>query len=67
VYLAISNKVAKTIESFSAGIQVSSFYLHSLYRQRVKVRQERDRTDRRMEREESEAQRKAEQPELFDF
>ena len=38
-----------------------------LYRQRVKVRQERDRTDRKLEREETEAQRKAEQPELFEF
>ena len=38
-----------------------------LYRQRVKVRQERDRTDRKLEREETEAQRKAEQPALFDF
>jgi hypothetical protein len=38
-----------------------------LYRQRVKVRQERERGDRRLEREETEAQRKAEQPELFVF
>ena len=38
-----------------------------LYHQRVKARQERDRTDRRIEREEAETQRKAEQPELFDF
>jgi hypothetical protein len=38
-----------------------------LYRQRVKVRQERDRTDRKLEREGAEAQRKAEQPELFEF
>jgi len=38
-----------------------------LYRQRIKVRQERDRADKRLEREEAEAQRKAEQPELFDF
>jgi len=38
-----------------------------LYRQRVKVRQERERGDRRLEREETEAQRKAEQPALFDF
>jgi len=36
-----------------------------LYRQRVKVRQERERVDRRLEQEETEAQRKAEQPELF--
>ncbi len=33
-----------------------------LYRQRVKVREERERADRRLEREEAEAQRKAEQP-----
>ncbi len=38
-----------------------------LYRQRVKVRQERDRADKRLEREETEAQRKTEQPELFEF
>jgi len=38
-----------------------------LYRQRVKVRQERERGDRRLEREETEVQRKAEQPALFDF
>ena len=38
-----------------------------LYRQRVKVREERDRANRRFEREEAEAQRKAEQPVLFQF
>lgn len=38
-----------------------------LYRQRVKVRQERDRANRRFEREEAEAQRKDEQPVLFQF
>jgi len=38
-----------------------------LYCQRVKVRQERDRANRRFEREEAEAQRKAEQPALFEF
>ena len=38
-----------------------------LYRQRVKVRQERARGDRKLERVEAEAQRKAEQPELFEF
>jgi hypothetical protein len=38
-----------------------------LYHQRVKVRQERDRADRRLEREEAEGQRKAEQPALFQF
>jgi hypothetical protein len=38
-----------------------------IYRQRVKVRQERDSANRRLEREETEAKRKAEQPELFDF
>ena len=38
-----------------------------LYRQRIKVRQERGRSDSRLEREETEAQRKAEQPELFEF
>jgi len=38
-----------------------------LYRQRVKVRQERDRSDKRLGREEAEAQRKAEQPVLFQF
>jgi len=38
-----------------------------LYHQRVKARQERDRADRRFEREETEAQRKAEQPELFEL
>jgi hypothetical protein len=38
-----------------------------LYRQRVKVRQERDRMSRKLECEEAEAQRKAEQPVLFQF
>ena len=38
-----------------------------LYQQRVKARQERDRADRRVEREEAEDQRKAEQPGLFEF
>ena len=38
-----------------------------LYRQHVKVKQERDRMDRKLEREETEAQRKVEQPELFEF
>ena len=33
----------------------------------VKVKQERERGDRRLEREEAEAQRNAEQPELFKF
>ena len=38
-----------------------------LYRQRVKIREERDRADNRLEREEAEVQRKAEQPGLFEF
>jgi hypothetical protein len=38
-----------------------------LYRQRVKARQQRHRVTRRFEREEADAQRKAEQPELFRF
>ena len=38
-----------------------------IYYQRVKVRQERERVDRKLEREEAEAQSKAEQPELFQF
>jgi hypothetical protein len=38
-----------------------------LYQQRVKVRRERDRTSRKLEREAAETHRKAEQPELFDF
>ena len=38
-----------------------------IYHQRVKVRQERERVGRRLEREESEAQSKAEQPALFEF
>ena len=38
-----------------------------LYHQRTKVRQERERADRRQGREEMEAQRKAEQPALFEF
>ena len=38
-----------------------------LYRQRVKVRQERDRMSRELEQQETEAQMKAEQPVLFDF
>ena len=38
-----------------------------LYRQRTNVRQERERVDRRLEREEATAQREAEQPALFEF
>ena len=38
-----------------------------IYRQRVKTRQERDRADRRLHREEAESQSKAEQPALFQF
>jgi hypothetical protein len=41
-----------------------------IYRQRVKVREERDKRDkahRRLEREEAESQRKVEQPALFQF
>ena len=38
-----------------------------IYRQRVTTRQERERVDRRLERQESEVQRKSEQPELFEF
>ena len=38
-----------------------------IYRKRTTVRQERERDDRRLEREEAEAKRKAEQPELFEF
>jgi hypothetical protein len=38
-----------------------------IYCQRVKVRQERDRANRRFEREGAEVQRKAEQPVLFQF
>ena len=38
-----------------------------LYRQRVKVRQDRERANRRADKEEAEAQRQAEQPVLFEF
>lgn len=38
-----------------------------LYRQRAKVRQEKDRAERRLAKEEAEAQKKAEQPVLFQF
>jgi len=38
-----------------------------LYQQRTNVRQERERAARRLEREETEAQREAEQPTLFEF
>jgi len=38
-----------------------------IYRQRVKTRLAKDRTERREEREEAEAQREAEQPALFGF
>ena len=38
-----------------------------LYHQRVKARQEKDRTERRQEREGVAAQKEAEQPELFEF
>jgi len=38
-----------------------------LYRQRTKIRLERDRAERRQQREEEAARREAEQPALFDF
>ena len=38
-----------------------------IYRQRIKVRQERNRTERRQQKEEEEAERKALQPALFEF
>ncbi|MBE9570334.1 MAG: hypothetical protein IMF11_06900 [Proteobacteria bacterium] len=38
-----------------------------LYRQRVKVRQDRERANRRADKEEAEAQKQAEQPVLFKF
>jgi len=38
-----------------------------LYRKRTQVRLDRDRAERRQKREEEEAERKAEQPALFDF
>ena len=38
-----------------------------LYRKRAQVRQERERIDRRLKREEAEARREAEQPALFEF
>ena len=38
-----------------------------IYRQRIKVRQERDRTEQRQQKEEEEAERKALRPALFDL
>jgi len=38
-----------------------------LYHQRVKARQEKDRTEQRQEREGMAAQKEAEQPALFEF
>ncbi len=38
-----------------------------LYRQRTKIRQERERVDRRQVKEEAEARREAAQPALFEF
>ena len=38
-----------------------------LYRKRIKVRQDRERANRRADKEEAEAQRQAEQPVLFEF
>ncbi len=38
-----------------------------IYRQRTKIRQERDRGERRQKKEETEAAKKAAQPALFDF
>jgi hypothetical protein len=38
-----------------------------IYQQRIKVRMEKDRAERRQKREEAEAQREAEQPALFEF
>ena len=38
-----------------------------LYRQRIKVRTEKDRTERKEKRAEAEAQRDAERPALFEF
>jgi hypothetical protein len=38
-----------------------------LYRQRTRIRLERDRTERRQRKEEESARKKAEQPVLFEF
>jgi len=38
-----------------------------LYEKRIKVRQDRERTERRQEREEEAARRQAEKPALFEF
>ena len=38
-----------------------------IYRQRIKVRQERDRTERRQQKEEEAARKKKERPALFEF
>ena len=38
-----------------------------IYRQRIRVRLERDRAERRQKKEEAETAKKAEQPALFEF
>ena len=83
IYLYITNQVYSRHRSKESGVQVpedikvesiSDYQMGELkrlkdwlYHQRNKVRQERNRADRRLEREEAEAQRKAEQPVLFEF
>ena len=83
IYLYITNQVYSRHRSKESGVQVpedikiesiSDYQMGELrrlkdwlYRQRTKIRLERDRAERRQKREEEAARRKAEQPALFKF
>jgi len=83
IYLYIAGKVYEKHRTKESGAtmpedirvdQLSDYQMQHLdrlkdwiYRQRVKVRQERERGERREQREEAAAERKLEQPALFDL
>ena len=56
------------VDSLTKDQEVDLYHLKGwLYRQRIMVRQESERTERRQARDKAQAQRKAEQPALFEF
>ncbi len=83
IYLYVAGKVYEKHRTKESGVtmpgdirvdHLSDYQMQHLnrlkdwiYRQRVKVRQERDRTERRELKEADAAKREAEQPALFDF
>jgi hypothetical protein len=83
IYLYVAGKVYEKHRTKESGVampedirvdHLSDYQMQHLnqlkdwiYRQRVKVRQERERSETREQREESAAERKLEQPALFEF